>query len=246
MEGVLHGLDTRVALNRYRKGEWRDRIFRDMIFHDARPWGRRQTFLDIGCGSGFDGDVPLQKSVAEVAGTFVGVEPDTAVRPGDYFDHVHRCRFEDAPIPPGSVDVAYAIMVLEHLSEPRRFWDKVRDVLRPGGVFWGLTVDRRHWFCRCSLWFDRLRIKDAYLNLLLGKRGEKRYENYPVCYRSNSPRQIDALTPDFARRDYFNFSRVGQCSGYFPPPLRPLVNAWDALAIKTRRPGTLLAVRVQK
>src|SRR5256885_8028665 len=51
--------------------------------------------------------------------------------------------------------------------------------------------------------------------------GQQRYENYPVFYRSNSPTQIDALTTRFARRDYFNFYRAGQCSEYFPRVLRP-------------------------
>src|SRR3954470_3075796 len=122
MATVLAGIDTRAALERYRSGECRDRIFRDMIFADTQPHGRDLTFLDIGCGQGFDGDVPLQASVARAAGTFIGVEPDRAIEPQGCFDVVHRCFFEDAPLEPESIDVAYAIMVLEHLPEPQRFW----------------------------------------------------------------------------------------------------------------------------
>ena len=106
--------------------------------------------------------------------------------------------------------------------------------------------DCRHWFSQVSLWFQRLAIKDLYLNVLLGRRGEERYENYPVSYRSNSPQQIAAFTPKFAKRDCINFSRVGQCSSYFPRAFRPLVGAWDSWAIQRQWPGTLLAVRVQK
>jgi hypothetical protein len=142
--------------------------------------------------------------------------------------------------------VAYAIMVLEHLAEPQRFWDKVSAVLAPGGVFWGLTVDSRHWFCRFSRWFDRLGIKDVYLRFLIGRRGQERYENYPVFYRSNSPEQIAPLVSQFRSHEFHNFSRVGQCNGYFPAPLRPFVSAWDRRALRKNRPGTLLAVRVQK
>jgi SAM-dependent methyltransferase len=246
MELALHGWDSPRTIERYRSGEWRDRIFRDMIFADVRPHGQNKTFLDIGCGSGFDGDIPLQSSIAQVAGAFVGIEPDTAVIPGAYFHDVHRCVFEDAPLAAESIDVAYAIMVLEHLPEPQRFWDKVWRVLRKGGVFWGLTVDHRHWFCKFSCWFEKLRLKQLYLNWLLGKRGDERYENYPVFYRSNSPEQIETFTSKFARRDYVNFARVGQCNGYFPRPVRPLVSAWDARAIQNHQPGTLLAIRVEK
>jgi SAM-dependent methyltransferase len=233
-------------LERYRAGEWRDRIFRDMILDDVRPAAKRLTFLDIGCGHGFDGDVPLQESIARVAGTFIGIEPDSSIRPGSYFTAVHTCLFEDAPLPAGSVDVAYAIMVLEHLAEPQRFFDKLWEVLAAGGVFWGLTVDHRHWFCRYSRWFDRLRVKDMYLRFLLGRRGEERYENYPVFYRSNSPAQIRLLARRFRSCEFYNFARVGQCNSYFPPPLRPFVNAWDRRALRRNRPGVLLAVRVQK
>jgi SAM-dependent methyltransferase len=239
-------MDASSYLDRYRAGEWRDRIFRDMILDDVRPEGKRLTFLDIGCGRGFDGDVPLQESIAGVAGTFIGIEPDTAIQPGTYFTQVHTCLFEDAPLAAGSVDVAYAIMVLEHLARPERFWDKLWEVLTPGGVFWGLTVDSRHWFCRFSRWFDRLHLKDVYLRFLLGRRGEERYENYPVFYRSNSPGQIAPLVRRFHRCTFHNFSRVGQCNGYFPPPLRPFVSAWDRRALRRDRPGILLAVRVQK
>jgi SAM-dependent methyltransferase len=239
-------MDDTAYQTRYRAGEWRDRIFHDMILDDARPAGNGLTFLDIGCGRGFDGDVPLQQSIARVAGTFIGIEPDAGVQPGPYFSHVHACLFEDAPLAPASVDVAYAIMVLEHLAEPERFWNKLWDVLKEGGVFWGLTVDSRHWFCRYSRWFDRLQIKDLYLRFLLGRRGEERYENYPVYYRSNSPEQIEPHVRRFRGRAFHNFARVGQCNGYFPRLVRPLVTAHDRRALHRNRPGTLLAVRVQK
>jgi SAM-dependent methyltransferase len=240
------GWDARDAVARYRDGVWRDRVFRDLIFADVQPHGRTLTFLDIGCGRGFDGDVPLQASIAEVAGDFVGIEPDVSVTPEPFFGTVHRCLFEDAPLEAESIDVAYAIMVLEHLAQPQAFWDKAWHVLRKGGVFWALTVDRRHWFCRCSLLLDKLRLKDFYLNLLLGRRGQERYENYAVHYRSNSPEQIEAFTARFAQRAYLNLSRVGQCNAYFPRLVHPVLNAWDGHRIRRNRPGTLLAVRVEK
>jgi SAM-dependent methyltransferase len=233
-------------IERYRRGECRDRIFHDLILADARRLGAGLTFLEIGCGRGFDGDIPLQRSIARTAGRYLGVEPDRAVTPGDYFTEIHRCFFEDADLPPASVDVAFAIMVLEHLARPERFWDRLWTVLKPGGVFWGLTVDARHWFCRASAWAERLKIKDTYLNALFGTRGVDRYENYPVYYRTNTPSQIRRYAGRFHACSFINFSRVGQCSYYLPRPLQPLTDSLERHAIRKGRPGTLLALRVVK
>src|SRR5262249_21342545 len=84
-------------LQRYRRGEWRDRIFHDMTLEDGRRLGQDLTFLDIGCGRGFDDSVPLQRSLASASGRYVGIEPDPEVVPGEYITEMHRCLFEDAP-----------------------------------------------------------------------------------------------------------------------------------------------------
>ncbi len=230
-------------LARYRAGVWRDRIFLDMI---AAEMPTDAVVLDIGCGRGFDGDIPLQEEMAGRAGRFVGIEPDKEIPLGAYFHETHRCLFEDAPLEDASIDVAYAIMVLEHLPDPKIFFDKLQRVLKPGGVFWGLTVDRRHFFCRASRWFDRLHLKTWYLNRLMGKRGEERYENYPVYYRCNAPEDLERVAPGFAERQAYNFSREGQLDAYFPRLLRPLGRWMDRRALRRGQPGTLLALRVKK
>jgi SAM-dependent methyltransferase len=233
-------------LERYRRGEWRDRIFRDLVLEEARALGAAPTILDIGCGRGLDGSVPLQRSIAAVAGRFLGIEPDPEIPLEDYFTETFRCPFEEAPLRPGSVHLAFAVMVLEHLPSPAAFWGKLGEVLADGGVFWALTVDARHPFCRASLWAERLRLKDAYFHVLHGKRGVDRYENYRVFYRSNAPGQIEAQARGFRELDFLNFSKVGQWSPYFPRPLRPLIDSWDRHAIGAGRPGTLLAIRAAK
>ena len=85
-------------ISRYRDGEWRDRIFRDMVAEDARKMGEAPTILDIGCGRGLDGSLPLQGSLAELAGHYIGVEPDPEVPLADHFGEIHRTLFEEATI----------------------------------------------------------------------------------------------------------------------------------------------------
>src|SRR5262245_16532038 len=101
--------DERVWSNylaRYRGGEWRDRIFRDMILDDLRNMVPKPTLLEIGCGEGLDGSIPLQRSLTDTAGRFIGIEPDSQVCLGEHFTEAHSYLFEDAALKDGSVDLA--------------------------------------------------------------------------------------------------------------------------------------------
>lgn len=236
-------------LQRYGNGEWRAPIFRDMILSDARRLAKERknlTFLDIGCGGGFDSEPELQQSIASFAGQYIGIEPDTEIKLGNIFSATHRCFFEEASIEPCSVDIAFSVMVLEHIEFPEKFWRKVHEVLRPGGIFWGFTVDARHWFVSASVMSEKLHIKDWYLDRLHGKRGEQRYENYGVYYRSNTPQQIEKVTEMFASRTILNFNREGQMDFYIPKNLRGIGRALDRFALRMGWPGNLLSVRVEK
>ncbi len=232
--------------SRYRHGEWRAPIFRDMILADARTLGDDLTFLDIGCGQGFDGSLPMQISLAETSGRYIGIEPDPNVSPGSHVDDVHCCTLEDAPLEAGSIDLAFAVMVLEHIQNPESFWRKLHKCLAEGGIFWGFTMDARHIFCTVSRWSEALGAKNMYLNVLRGRRGVQRYENFPTCYRANTPEQIETHTHQFAKRDFINFFRVSELDYYVPRPLRPLSHALAWMRMVVGRPGSILAVRLEK
>jgi len=232
---------------RYRNRDSRPRVFHDMICDDARSISGSRVFLDIGCGRGFLLDVDLQQSLARQCDRYVGIEPDTAVQVGEHIDDVHRCTFAEAELDPCSINMAFALMVLEHIADPRAFFKKLHAVLAPGGVFWGITVDARHYFCTVSKWAERLRIKGVYLTLLKGRRGEDRWENYPTHYRANSPAEIRKHTEGLFRHcDFISFSRVGELNCYLPRWIRPLGRRIESRRIAKNRPGSTLAVRLQK
>jgi len=232
-------------ISRYERGEWRATIFRDLILAEL-PSMPRPVMLDIGSGGGFDDTPSIQASLADAAREYVAVEPDKDMLVGKHVTAVHRCLFEEAPIPRGSVDLAFSVMVLEHLEDPRCFFEKLREVLRPGGVFWGFTMDARHWFVAASQLADRLRLKDWYLGLLHGKRGEERYANYKVYYRVNTPQMIDSLTGQFARRDFLNFSSANCLDFYAPARLRWVLRTFNRANHLLGNPGSVLAVRLQR
>ena len=107
-----------------------------------------------------------------------------------------------------------------------------------------LTVDARHWFCRASLWSQRLHLKEWYLAWLMGARGTERYENYPVFYRCNAPAAVEKYGRSFSEVCCFNLC-VGQCDEAVPRFLQPLSRRLESRAIQRGKPGTLLVVRAQ-
>src|SRR3954454_16360243 len=102
--------DWQSYLSRYRKGEWRAPIFCDIVLSDIGSFSSPPLVLDIGCGSGFDDDARLQGRIIQAAGRYIGVDPDANEGP-----QFIRTTFEEAPLEPESIDIAFAVMVLEHV-----------------------------------------------------------------------------------------------------------------------------------
>lgn len=230
---------------RYRSGEWRGPIFRDMVLSDLSGFPR-PTVLDIGCGKGFDGSIEIQRNLVESAGVYFGIDPDPNVTPASFLTSFTCCTLEETDFPDNSVDLAFCVMVLEHIADPARFWSRLNSILKPDGVFWGFTVDIRHPFGHISWLTEKLRLKNWYLDRLRGNRGVDRYENFPTHYRANSPHQIRRLVPNCGTVDFFNFSRIGQLDFYYPAKLRIVAHLFDYVQEGLRLPGHLLAMRWKK
>ncbi|MBC8145602.1 MAG: class I SAM-dependent methyltransferase [bacterium] len=234
-------------IDRIQQGEWRSVVLRDMILDDIKQQGLiKPVLMDIGCGHGFDTSTELQQSLADIAGEYIGVEPDREITLQPFITSAHRSFFEDAAVPDQSVDMAFCVMVLEHIPDPQKFWNKVHATLKPGGVFWALTVDSRHWFALGSQAMEAMHIKDAYLRATHGERGEERYENYPVHYRTNSPRQIERLSRAFSDRSVYSVFQPGSIGYYFPKLLKPAAELACKLTHTVTGVGNNLIVRAQK
>lgn len=239
-------MDFNECQERYRNGEWRATLFRDLVQDEIDACRDGATILDIGCGHGFDGSTKLQEQIVEQAKVSIGIEPDKTIEINKQFTHWHHVLLEDAAIQEASIDVAYAVMVLEHVPDPGRFFEEIYRVLKPGGVFWGFSVDRRHYFCAASRLLESLRLKNLYLNVSLGKRGEDRYENYATFYRCNSPQQIDKLNTRFSKIDHLSLSRLGEIAPVYAKVLSPVFLGMDWLIGKFNLPGYLFLVRCEK
>jgi 2-polyprenyl-3-methyl-5-hydroxy-6-metoxy-1,4-benzoquinol methylase len=232
--GTVDSDSWKIRLTRLGRRDWRTPVFFEIVSREinARSGATRPTVLDIGCGLGFDGEVRFQEALSVQAGRFIGIEPDVTVDPPTFFSQVYRTTFEDAPIAHGSVDVAYAIMVMEHVADPDAFWSRLHEVLAPGGVFMAFTVNGSHWFAPLTRFLSVTRLKTRYLNVVQGERGTERYEDYPVYYRTNTLKQIKRVARGFRSVETLVFGATGNVASYAPPRLQPLVRTLDTLAYK--------------
>jgi SAM-dependent methyltransferase len=233
-----------VHWRRYASGEYRAPVFADVVLLEMQSRGADLTVLDIGCGGGFDGDISLQARIGAAAGRFVGVEPADDITPQSCFDEIHRCTLEQAPIAHASIDLAYAVMVAEHVSDPKAFLDSVARVLRIGGVFWAFTIDARYWTAWASLFSERARVKTPYMNTVLGARRTERWGNYPVKYKLNSPARVARYSGQFSRVESLSLHRDGGEASSLPAFLRGANRLLGRALATTGAPGPNLVFRL--
>ena len=233
-------------LEQARQGKDRSPSLHDMVSAELARCGPGATLLDIGCGRGIEGGRVLQESLAAAAGRFIGIEPDRDVAVSDCFCQVHRCTLEEAPLPAGSIDVAMAVFVLEHLAEPKSFFRKLHELLSQRGVFWAMTIDKRHPFALLSSLAQRMRLKRPLLAWVRRGGPAEDLETYPTFYRSNTPRALARHAAAFRELRWMSLNYVGQHDAYLPPVLHRFARLADRMARNLRLPGPTAIVRLQK
>lgn len=101
------------------------------------PAGAR--ILDVGCGDGFHLD--LLRRYGKPGWELLGVDTDrravSAARRRGL--EVHDSTIEDAPVEPGSIDLALCIQTIEHVGDPVSVLSAIAARLRPGGRLYLIT-----------------------------------------------------------------------------------------------------------
>jgi 2-polyprenyl-3-methyl-5-hydroxy-6-metoxy-1,4-benzoquinol methylase len=94
--------------------------------------GARGSLLDIGCWCGTL--LEAMSDSFQVIGCELS-EPAAQFARSRGFD-VRIAPFQEAGFAPASFDVITIVDVLEHLTEPRAVLEKIRDLLKPGGILY--------------------------------------------------------------------------------------------------------------
>ena len=113
------------------------------ILKATGAWGRSRV-LSLGCGIG-DTELLVARQVTEIVGIDLSPAAIRQARADAERFGVGNARFEEGETPPeGVFDVIIAIFFLHHLSDSALAGlpDRLRQWLRPGGVFYSLDPSR--------------------------------------------------------------------------------------------------------
>ena len=187
-------------------------VYHDLITRAIEP---DMTVLDVGCGRGAISPYPWhQHSNVKLW----GIDPDPTAAENPHLESFTL--LTDDPnwnLPSGTVDLAIARYVLEHVDDPTAFFRNLSRVLKPGGKFIFLTPNRWHPAMIASHWLP-YGLKQRILALT--KRAEP-HDVFPTWYRLNSARAVkqaaercgleiaDLRTREIQPCGYLDFSVLG-------------------------------------
>jgi SAM-dependent methyltransferase len=190
-----------------RPNDWQ--AFHELIAQHLRPGMRA---LDVGCGRGDVAPFPWR---AFPTVELIGIDTDPAAGSNQSLRHFLPLEAGAPwPIEQESIDLVLCRYVLEHLEDPAQFFDNVRCVLKPGGLFLLLTPNLWHPLAILS----RLLPVSAKRRLLRWAKGIGEEQVFPTCYRANSRPQLarlakqhgletrTLLTKEFVPSSYLDFS----------------------------------------
>ena len=223
---------------------------RDSVQHLARwaaaacPQGAR--VLSVGAGGDVSGSLgPLLRRRPHL----VGVDPDRAVRSNRSLTEWHQMTLEEfAAGTSERFDLVVTVYVLEHVEQPDRFAAACAHLLRPGGSWFGLTPNARHYFGAATWALSRLGAADRALHWLKGDDLVHEH-HFPTVYRCNSVRAIrrHCESAGFSALDFRCYDATDRYQWYLPDRLRWFPPAYTRAAYALGRPQLMghLSFRAQ-
>jgi SAM-dependent methyltransferase len=201
--------------------------------------GPADSLLDIGAG---DGDDDYTDLVRPLVKQMTGIEPTHRASPNPVVDDWFEGTIETYVNSHGSeasFDLALAIYVLEHISDPLVFFAAARSCLRPGGSLFAITPNLRHYFGVAAKATMRLGMDDRVL-AVLRRHGGNQHEHaahFTVAYRANSVRALASLgaMAGFSALEIKHLENPAIFEAYFPGRSVVLPRLYSKAINRTRR-----------
>lgn len=203
--------------------------------------------LDVGAGEHASGDLrPLLHRHPRLVGT----DPDHAIENNATLAERHRLTAEElAEEHAGRYDVVLSVYVPEHVEEPAAFASACFRMLRPGGSWFALTLNVRHYFGATAWATNRLGIQPAVLHRLKGEAAAHDHR-FPTRYRFNSRETVARVCrgAGFETVELRMYDAPERYAWYLPRPLAGLPAAYSKVAYRIGRPALMghLTFRAQR
>lgn len=188
--------------------------------------------LNVGAGSNVSGRLrPLLRRQPHL----VGVDPDNAIHRNNTLTDGHQMTLEEfAASTKDRFDVVLAVYVLEHVESPETFARAAAGLLRPGGSFFGLTLNVRQYFGAATWALSRAHAAERTLHWLKGDHLVHEH-HFPTVYRCNSTRAVRRHweAAGFSSLEFRCYDAPERYQWYFPDRLRwlPPAYSWFAYAV---------------
>lgn len=221
----LEGLDPDKSLAQ--------QAFTRLLRQDGQVTG---DLLDIGAGPGPN---PFLANVFGEDAVIDGVDIDPCVLENKQLRRCWHSPFETSDIPSNHYGLATAYNVVEHIDAARPFFEKLADVLKPGGVFWAYTPNARHPFAILSRSIELIGLKGHFAAV------DESVNDYPAYYRLNSLPTVTKTIRDlpFVSAKFYYLYVPGWVN-YFPKAIQFAPKMYDA--VTAGRSTGVIVYRLEK
>jgi SAM-dependent methyltransferase len=191
------------------------------------------TVLDVGCGRGaYDDDpVAVRRDIRIFKGKVarvIGIDVDPAGATNPFLDEFRFFDGGEWPLSESSIDVVVADCVLEHVANPRLFFQNARRVLRPDGALCIRTTNAWGYVALAA----RLVPNRHHARVTARVQEHRKTEDvFPTLYRCNSVAKLRRAFSENgfegvaygyeAEPSYLEFSRVAYRLGVLHQRLAP-------------------------
>ena len=196
------------------------------------------TVLNVGGGCNASGHFP---PITRRAQSVVVVDPGARVFGNSDADERYQLTLEDFSREHARrFDVAFAIFVMEHVTDPVAFTDAAARVLKPGGVFMAITLNRWHYFGLTTWATSRLGLNEWLLRRVRDPQQVDEY-HFRTAYRINSIRSTSRHLEraGFTRVEFRMWDLPRMYEPYLPGPVKGFATAWHKAAYRLGRPNLM-------